>query len=74
MPSATDPYAWECLPEAATLFKKHLSDHSIGAYQKLCQYVGKQFEAVKHHPEGSHWESVRDAISILSRTSLPLVC
>ena len=56
MPSAADSYTWKCLPEAAALFKKHLSDHSIGAYQKLCQYVGKQFEAVKHNPEGSHWD------------------
>lgn len=53
IPSATDPYTWQILPEKEHLFKKHLSKHSIGAYRELCRGVGVSFEAVLA-PESSN--------------------
>ncbi|KAK8120472.1 hypothetical protein PG999_004592 [Apiospora kogelbergensis] len=49
--SEKDAYGWQRLPEAEPLFAKHLSDHSVGAYRKICEGVGRTFEAVvsPHH-------------------------
>jgi len=49
--SEKDAYGWQRLPEAEPLFTKHLSDHSVGAYRRICEGVGRTFEAVvsPHH-------------------------
>ena len=41
-----DPYSWQYMPEAAHLFAKNLSDHSVNAYKQLCAGAGRTFEAV----------------------------
>jgi hypothetical protein len=45
--SEKDPYSWRQLDDRnKDLFSKNLSDHSIGAYRRLCDGIGKTFEAV----------------------------
>ena len=49
--SEKDAYGWQRLPKAEPLFAKHLSDHSVEAYRRICEGVGRTFEAVvsPHH-------------------------
>ncbi|KAK8872431.1 hypothetical protein PGQ11_002945 [Apiospora arundinis] len=58
--SEKDAYGWQRLPEAEPLFAKHLSDHSVGAYRKICEGVGRTFEAVvSPHHNGEEVRSIR---------------
>ncbi|KAJ0337093.1 hypothetical protein KNSL1_013032, partial [Colletotrichum chrysophilum] len=40
-----DPYVWEYPPEMEHLFSKQLSECSVGPLRKLCEEVGRSFEA-----------------------------
>jgi hypothetical protein len=50
MPGPEDQYVWKWLLEyedkLSKLFKKNLSDHSVGAYKELYEGVGEFFEAI----------------------------
>ncbi|KAK8095257.1 uncharacterized protein PG998_014481 [Apiospora kogelbergensis] len=57
--SEKDAYGWQRLPEAEPLFAKHLSDHSVGAYTRICEGVGRTFEAVvSPHYNGEEVHSI----------------
>jgi hypothetical protein len=69
-PKPHDGYEWGPVPEnehlfqkRKQLFEKHLSKHSIGAYMKLCNEVGKSFEAVMSSKNNDDFEQVRRSLS-----------
>ncbi|KAH8691912.1 hypothetical protein BGW36DRAFT_362938 [Talaromyces proteolyticus] len=48
--SSDDAYEWIVDdPSLKSLFNRHLSKHSVGAYMQLCQEIGKSFRAVPKH-------------------------
>lgn len=69
IPRGDDPYRWKFLAENTYLFSKNISDHSIGAYKKLCQGVGTAFEALPAPSvTRNSFNSTEGAISIVSKS------